>query len=99
TFFARTSPQSWLEENDVPWEQITGALVSIGGSKFLFVRGGPMFEDALMESGGKIKTKSKYFVIVGIIINFSIIAAMILIPLIYPEALPTASLPTLLGAP
>ncbi len=46
-----------------------------------------MFEDALMESGGKIKTKSKYFTWVGIVINGSIIAALVLIPLIYPEAL------------
>src|SRR6201999_2022724 len=58
-----------------------------------------MFEDALMESGGKLKTKSKYYTFVGIILNGSIIAALILIPLIYPEALPKAAMTTLLVAP
>ena len=58
-----------------------------------------MFEDAMMESGGRIKTKSKYFIWVGIVLNGAIIATMILIPLIYPEALPSAALTTLLVAP
>ena len=58
-----------------------------------------MFEDALMESGGKIKTKSKYFTIIGFVLNGSILAAMILVPLIYPEALPKAAMATLLVAP
>ncbi len=58
-----------------------------------------MFEDALMESGGRIKTKSKYFTIVGFVLNGSILAAMILVPLIYPEALPKAAMATLLVAP
>ena len=58
-----------------------------------------MFEDALMESGGRIKTKSKYFTFVGIVLNGSIVAALILIPLIYPEALPKAAMSTLLVAP
>ena len=58
-----------------------------------------MFEDALVESGGKLKTKSKYYTFVGILLNGSIIAALILIPLIYPEALPKAAMSTLLVAP
>jgi len=41
-----------------------------------------MFEDALMESGGRIKTKSKYFTIIGFVLNGSILTAMILVPLI-----------------
>ncbi len=58
-----------------------------------------MFEDALVESGGKLKTKSKYYTFVGIVLNGSIVAALILIPLIYPEALPKAAMSTLLVAP
>src|SRR5215467_6943901 len=58
-----------------------------------------MFEDALMESGGRIKTKSKYFTIIGFVLNGSILTAMILVPLIYPEALPKAAMATLLVAP
>jgi protein TonB len=58
-----------------------------------------MFEDALMESGGKIKTKSKYYTIIGFVLNGSILAAMILFPLIYPEALPKGMMATLLVAP
>ena len=47
-----------------------------------------MFEDSLMESGGKIKTKSKYWMIATFVFNGVILATMILIPLLYPEALP-----------
>ena len=47
-----------------------------------------MFEDSLMESGGKIKTKSKYWMIGTFAFNAIILAIMILIPLLYPEALP-----------
>lgn len=51
-----------------------------------------MFEDSLMESGGKIKTKSKWWMIATFGINGAILATMILIPLLYPEALPKSSL-------
>ena len=51
-----------------------------------------MFEDALMESGGKIKTKSKYWMIGTFIFNAAILATMILIPLLYPEALPKTAM-------
>jgi protein TonB len=47
-----------------------------------------MFEDSLMESGGKIKTKSKYWMIATFGFNALILATLILIPLLYPEALP-----------
>jgi hypothetical protein len=59
----------------------------------------PMFEDAMMESGGRIKTKSKYYTIVGVIINCSILAALILYPLLNPEALPKSMMTTMLVAP
>jgi periplasmic protein TonB len=58
-----------------------------------------MFEDSTFSSGGKIKTKSKYFTLVGFLLNGAVLAALILYPLIYPEALPKAMMTTLLVAP
>ena len=58
-----------------------------------------MFEDILLESGHQIKTKSKYYTLVGVLLNGSVLAALILYPLIYPEALPKAMMATLLVAP
>ena len=51
-----------------------------------------MFEDSLMESGGQIKTKSKYWMIATFSFNSIIVAILILIPLLYPEALPTTAI-------
>ena len=48
-----------------------------------------MFEDSMFESAGKIKTKSKYWMIATAILNASVVITLVLIPLIYPEALPT----------
>ena len=47
-----------------------------------------MFEDSLIESGGKLKTKRGYTSIVSFVIQFMIIGVMVLIPLIFTEALP-----------
>ena len=47
-----------------------------------------MFEDSLMESGGKLKTKSKYWSIVTFGVNGVILAGLIIWPLLHPEALP-----------
>ena len=58
-----------------------------------------MFEDSLMESGGKLKTKSKYWSIVTLCINGAILAGLIIWPLLHPEALPTQMMATLLVAP
>ncbi len=58
-----------------------------------------MFEDSLMESGGKLQTKSKYWMIGTFIFNASILAVMILIPLLYPEALPKTAMTAMLSAP
>ncbi len=41
-----------------------------------------------LNPAGRIKSKSKYWMMVTFIINGSILLLMILIPLIYPEALP-----------
>jgi periplasmic protein TonB len=47
-----------------------------------------MFEDSLIESGGKLKTKRGYTSIISFIIQLMIIGVMVLIPLIFTEALP-----------
>jgi periplasmic protein TonB len=58
-----------------------------------------MFEDSLIESGGKLKTKRGRTSLVAFIIEFMIIGVMILIPLIFTEALPRTQLLTFLVAP
>lgn len=58
-----------------------------------------MFEDSLVESAGKIKTKTKYTTLLSLLLQFGLIGVMILIPLIYTEALPSQTLHTLLVAP
>src|ERR1035441_329153 len=47
-----------------------------------------MFEDSTFESTGRIHTRSRRWMIAVFLGNTSILLAMILIPLIYPEALP-----------
>jgi periplasmic protein TonB len=47
-----------------------------------------MFEDSLIESGGKLKTKRGYTSIISFLLQFVIIGVMVLIPLIFTEALP-----------
>jgi len=47
-----------------------------------------MFEDSLIESGGKLKTKRGYTSVLSFAIQFMIIGVMVLIPLIFTEALP-----------
>jgi protein TonB len=58
-----------------------------------------MFESSLMESGGQLKTKTSRWMLVTAIFNLSILAVLILIPLLYPEALPRTALTALLTAP
>ena len=58
-----------------------------------------MFEDSTFESGGRIKTKSGRWMVFTCIVNGSILLLLVLIPLIYPEALPAAMTQTLLFAP
>jgi protein TonB len=47
-----------------------------------------MFEDSTFESTGRIRTRSRGWMIAAFAFNGSILLALILIPLIYPEALP-----------
>jgi len=58
-----------------------------------------MFEDSTFESGGKIKGKSGRWMLVTGFIDLAILIILVLIPLIYPEALPAALMQTLLFLP
>ena len=49
-----------------------------------------MFEDSLIESGGKLKTKRGWTSLLSFIVQVMIIGVMVLIPLIFTEALPKA---------
>jgi protein TonB len=58
-----------------------------------------MFEDALMESSSTIKTKSKYWSLPALAMNGALLSAMIIWPLLHPEALPKQAMESLLVAP
>jgi protein TonB len=58
-----------------------------------------MFEDSLLESGGRLKTKRGATTLFSFILEVVIIGILILIPLIYTEALPKQQLMTFLVAP
>jgi periplasmic protein TonB len=58
-----------------------------------------MFEDSLIESGGKLKTKRGRTSVVAFMIEFMIIGVMVLVPLIFTEALPKGQMMFLLVAP
>jgi periplasmic protein TonB len=58
-----------------------------------------MFEDSTFESTGKIKTRSRRWMLLTLAVNGTILAVMILVPLIFPDALPRHMVPTLLVAP
>jgi protein TonB len=58
-----------------------------------------MFEDATFESSGTIRTRSRGWMIATFALNASILLALILVPLIYPAALPRTALAMLMEAP
>ena len=58
-----------------------------------------MFEDSLIESGGRLKTKRGWTSLFSFGLQIAIIVVMILIPLIFTEALPRTQLMTFLVAP
>ena len=58
-----------------------------------------MFEDSTFESTGMIRTRSRRWMLVTFALNASVLLALILIPLIYPEAIPSISTIMLLEAP
>lgn len=58
-----------------------------------------MFEDSTFESNGRIRTHSRGWMIAASAFNGSILLSLVLIPLIYPEALPRQMVSILLEAP
>ncbi len=59
-----------------------------------------MFEDSTFESTGRIHTRSRGWMVATFLLNGSVLFGLILIPLIYPEALPRCqALAFLLTAP
>ena len=58
-----------------------------------------MFEDSTFESTGRIKTRSRRWMLAALTFNGSILVTLVLVPLIYPNALPSHMMPALLVAP
>ncbi len=58
-----------------------------------------MFEDSLIESGGKLKTKRGATTLFSFVLQMILLGVLILIPLLYTEALPKQQLMTFLVAP
>ena len=58
-----------------------------------------MFEDSLIESGNKLKTKRGVTTVVSFTLQCLLLGILILIPLIYTDALPKQQLMTFLVAP
>ncbi len=58
-----------------------------------------MFEDSTFESTGRIHTRSRGWMIAASAFNGSILLALVLIPLIYPQALPRMAMPFLMEVP
>jgi len=58
-----------------------------------------MFEDSTFESTGRIKTRSRRWMLAAFTLNGSTLVALVLVPLIYPNALPSHFVPPLLVAP
>jgi periplasmic protein TonB len=58
-----------------------------------------MFEDSLMESGNGIKRKNKFWSFVAFLLNTGALLALVIWPLLHPEALPRQTMATLMVAP
>lgn len=58
-----------------------------------------MFEDSTFESTGRIRTRSRGWMMAALLFNGSILLTLVLIPLIYPEALPRQLMSILIEAP
>jgi protein TonB len=58
-----------------------------------------MFEDSLIESGGRLKTKRGATTLISFVLQVLLVGVLILIPLIYTEALPKQQLMSFLVAP
>ena len=58
-----------------------------------------MFEDSTFESTGRIHTRSRGWMVAASAFNGSILMALVMIPLIYPQVLPRMALPWLIEVP
>src|SRR5499427_9942639 len=58
-----------------------------------------MFEDSLIESGGKLKTKRGATTLISFLFQVALIGVLVILPLIFTEALPKQQLMTFLVAP
>jgi periplasmic protein TonB len=58
-----------------------------------------MFEDSLVESAGRIRTRSRWFAIASFALQAALLVALILLPYLCPAALPREALTTRLIAP
>src|SRR5271166_5688207 len=58
-----------------------------------------MFEDSLVESGGKLRTKRGATTVLSFVLQVLLIGVLVLLPLIFTEALPKQQLMTFLVAP
>ncbi len=58
-----------------------------------------MFEDSLIESGGKLSTKRGMTTTISFVFQLVLIGVLVLIPLLFTEALPKTQLMTFLVAP
>lgn len=58
-----------------------------------------MFEDSTFESTGAIRTRSRRWMLATLALNSSILVALILIPLFFPEALSRTNIISLITAP
>jgi periplasmic protein TonB len=58
-----------------------------------------MFEDSLIESGGRLKTKRGATTLVSFIFQVALVGILVILPLVFTEALPKQQLMTFLVAP
>jgi len=58
-----------------------------------------MFEDSLIESGGKLKTKRGATTLFSFLLQVGLIGVLVILPLVFTEALPKQQLMTFLVAP
>ena len=58
-----------------------------------------MFEDSLIESAGRVRTKRGWTTLLSLVLQVLLIGFLVLVPLIYTEALPKAQLVSFLVAP
>src|SRR5258708_859090 len=61
--------------------------------------GGTMFEDSLVESTGRIRTRSRYFAIGSVALHALVVSAPALYPFLHPAPLRRRALPMLRTAP